>query len=130
MAYKGWADNLDLQAGALDGCFNCGVLVGVVGEDISFNDVSKTGELLAVAAQVTQALLCMVKGREMVDFIDGAMAGLWAIGCRSGRIKKPRRRAGLDIVAIKQAIDSPLNNIFLAPFKPAARWPSPPHSPR
>ena len=80
MAYKGWADNLDLQTGALDGCFNCGVLVGVVAEDISFNDVSKTGELLAVAAQVTQALLCIVKGHEMVSFIDGAMAGLWAIG--------------------------------------------------
>jgi hypothetical protein len=96
----GWAENLDLQTWALDGCFNCGVLVGVVGEDINFNDVSKACELLADAAQVTQALLYIVKGHEMLSFIDGAMAGLWAIGCRSGRIKNPRRRAGLGLGAI------------------------------
>ena len=70
------------------------MLVGVVGEDINFNDVSKACELLADAAQVTQALLCMVKGREMLSFIDSAMAGLWVIGFRSGRIKKPRRKRG------------------------------------
>ena len=90
----GWAENLDLQTWALDGCFNCGVLVGVVGEDINFNDVSKACELLVDAAQVTQALLCIVKGHKIVSFIDDAMAGLWAIGCRSGRIKSPAEGRG------------------------------------